>query len=248
MADQQQITSYLFYQSGDGPAQTVIWDTISITVGRLESQDIVVQDPEVSREHAVFRRKDDRCTVEDLGTALGTLVNGTESTAHELQQGDVVRIGPLDIEFGQTRLPIGRGPNSRFASELKGFCAPAGAGADGGGTMLAFSAEEDPFPTMPPAAAPAARAVSATGEVEEVDELAPLGGADLDAYLGDPLQAPSFDLQPPVNPVTETETTVKLVLELEGPSPQLQAIVSALLDKRIEVPPVKIRLRKPGPL
>ncbi len=67
VADQQQITTYLIYQIGDGPAQTVIWDTISITVGRLDSQDIVVRDPEVSREHAVFRQKDDRYTVEGPG-------------------------------------------------------------------------------------------------------------------------------------------------------------------------------------
>jgi hypothetical protein len=43
---------------------------------------------------------------------------------------------------------------------------------------------------------------------------------------------------------TGAQIKVRLMLELEGPDASVQSIVSALLDKTIEVPPVKIRLSK----
>ena len=148
-----------------------------------------------------------------------------------------------------------RGPNVRFASELKGFALPSG--ADGGGTMLALTADEDPLPTVSPVATPsAARAVSASGELEEMEkleDLTPLGLEDQDPYFGDMASAPALDLdtsaQPAMKPLAgmETQTKLRLVLELEGPHASLQSIVSALLDKTIEIPPVKIRLGKLNP-
>jgi len=47
--------------------------------------------------------------------------------------------------------------------------------------------------------------------------------------------------------VTGAQIKVRLMLELEGPDTSVQSIISALLDKTIEVPPVKIRLSKPNP-
>ena len=164
MSDQKRITYYLVTRVGDEPAQALIWDTIEITVGRLETQDIVLFDPEISREHAVFRKRDDLCSVEDLDSTLGVLVNGNAIKEHELRPGDDIRIGPLTVQFGQSEEPMRRGPNVRFASELKGFALPSG--ADGGGTMLALTADEDPLPTVSPVATPsAARTVSASGEL-----------------------------------------------------------------------------------
>ena len=255
MSDQKRITYYLVTRVGDEPEQTVIWDTIEITVGRQDSQDIVLSDLEISREHAVFRKRGDCCTVEDLDTTLGVLVNGNPVKEHELQPGDDIRIGPLTIQFGRSEEQMRRGPNVRFASEIKGFALPSG--ADGGGTMLAINAEENPLPTVAPVAAPiAARGVSASGELEELEkfeDLTPLGCEDQDPYFGDLASAPILDLdnsaQPAMKPLAETETQAKLrlVLDLEGPYAAVQLIGSALLDKTIEVPPVKIRLSKPRP-
>jgi pSer/pThr/pTyr-binding forkhead associated (FHA) protein len=255
VSDQKRITCYLVTRVGDEPAQALIWDTIEITVGRLETQDIVLSDPEVSREHAVFRRRGDCCSVEDLDTTLGVLVNETPVKQHELQPGDITRIGSLEIQFGQSEEPIRRGANVRYASELKGFALPSG--ADGGGTMLALSLDEDPLPTVSPVATPsAARAVSASGELEVMEkseDLAPLDWEDQDPYFGDVASAPIPDLdtsaQPGMKPLAgmETQTKLRLVLELEGPYTSVQSIVSALVDKTIEIPPVKIRLSKPNP-
>ncbi|MBW2691141.1 MAG: FHA domain-containing protein, partial [Deltaproteobacteria bacterium] len=72
----QKPTSYLVIQIGTGEKQVIVWDTLDISVGRNDSQDIVVADPEVSREHALFRRRGEVCVLEDLNTGLGTIVDG----------------------------------------------------------------------------------------------------------------------------------------------------------------------------
>ncbi len=40
---------------------------------------------------------------------------------------------------------------------------------------------------------------------------------------------------------------LELVVEVEGPESSLRSLVSALVDKTIAVPPLKIRVRKPPP-
>lgn len=247
MADQRRVTRYLVYRSGSGPEQVVIWDTVEVTVGRSRSQDIAVKDAEVSREHAVFRKQGDRYTVEDLGTGLGTLVNGERIKSHDLQAGDVIQIGTFEIRFGQTDQRIRAGSRARYASELKGFgLAPEAKGA-AGRTMLAFDAAEDLAPpTMPSKPeSSGARAVSSEGVLEELAGDDPLASEDFDDYLAPPPQVRDLDRE-----LTEeasrvpTVTVVRLELELEGPRAELQSVISALADKPIEVPPIRIRIRK----
>jgi predicted component of type VI protein secretion system len=181
-----------------GEKQIVIWDTVDITVGRSENQDIVVADAEVSREHAVFRRRGDVCEVEDLRSGLGTIVDGKAVKVHGLKHGDVIRIGTLSIAFGLSPEPIPRAKNVRFASELKGFglCALDDAA---GRTMLGFDAEDDlrPAPSASQSAKP--RAVTADGTLE-IDSnglsafdlgAAPADVRDLDLDLAEHLPAPA---------------------------------------------------------
>lgn len=60
-------------------------------VGRTDDSDIVVDDPRVSRKHAVIRVADQGVTVEDLGSANGTTVNGSPASgAVRLSDGDVI--------------------------------------------------------------------------------------------------------------------------------------------------------------
>jgi pSer/pThr/pTyr-binding forkhead associated (FHA) protein len=196
VSDRQKVTAYLVYGLGDGREQIVIWDTREVEVGRSKSQDIMLSDPEVSREHTLFRKDGERYTVQDRGTGLGTLVNGERiSSAQELQPGDVVRIGPLELKFGSTTQPIRPGGNVRYASELKASQLAVGAGA-AGRTMLAFKPEDDlalGAPTAPPTAAPVKkRAVSFDGTFEDIDGDDPLGVEDYDAFIAG--NAPVRDL------------------------------------------------------
>jgi predicted component of type VI protein secretion system len=185
MSDHPRKSTYLVVRLGDEPERAVVWDTLDIAVGRHDSQDISVADPEVSRKHAVFRREGERFCVEDLGTGLGTLVNGEPIGTHFLEHGDVVRIGMIELRFGQTEHSIRPGPNVCFASELKQRGLPSVRGAEGGRTMLAFDVDDEPAFSAPtvPQLETRARAVAADGSLEELDDLDPLGlsidGTDL---------------------------------------------------------------------
>jgi hypothetical protein len=48
-------------------------------------------------------------------------------------------------------------------------------------------------------------------------------------------------------PVASTDTTARatLSLEIEGPRAVLKSVLAALLDKDIEIPPLKLRVRRP---
>ncbi len=160
-------TSSLAIQLGNGEKQIIVWDTLDISVGRSDSQDIVIAESEVSREHALFRRRGAACEVADLKSGLGTIVDGKAIKVHGLQHGNLIQIGTLEIEFGQSAEPLARGQNVRFASELKEFGLPAL--EDGAGrTMLGFDTEDDLLPVSPSASASASspRAVTADGTVE----------------------------------------------------------------------------------
>ncbi len=63
-----------------------------LTIGRNPANDIVIDNVGVSRRHAVIKWSGDRATVEDLGSANGTFVNGQKITSHELKDGDVILV------------------------------------------------------------------------------------------------------------------------------------------------------------
>jgi pSer/pThr/pTyr-binding forkhead associated (FHA) protein len=68
-------------------------DSLVITVGRDLSNDIVIQDPEVSRFHMRLRRGKQGYTLEDMGSTNGTFVNGIAFTQPgELNPDDVIRL------------------------------------------------------------------------------------------------------------------------------------------------------------
>lgn len=76
---------------------------LEVAIGRQEG-DLVVEDPEVSRRHAVLRRSGGSVVVEDLDSTNGTFVNGERiRTPMTLGPGDQVRVGrtTLEIEPGQ---------------------------------------------------------------------------------------------------------------------------------------------------
>ena len=63
-----------------------------ISVGR-EDADVILDDPEASRQHAVLANHSGTVTVRDLESRNGTFVNGEAVTGEkELAQGDLVKI------------------------------------------------------------------------------------------------------------------------------------------------------------
>ncbi|HJR18086.1 MAG TPA: DUF3662 and FHA domain-containing protein [Actinomycetota bacterium] len=70
-----------------------------LTIGRLDTGDIVLSDPGVSRKHAEVRREGDEWVVVDLSSTNGTLVNGQPVRRHRLASGDRIEVGETTIEF-----------------------------------------------------------------------------------------------------------------------------------------------------
>lgn len=67
-----------------------------ITVGRGVGNDLVLDDPSMSRKHSKMRRiGGGRIEVEDLNSANGTYVNGRKITTAQAGPGDTVRFGEL---------------------------------------------------------------------------------------------------------------------------------------------------------
>ena len=68
-----------------------------ISVGRHPDCNLVLADPNVSRNHAEIRPQGDRFAVVDLGSTNGTRVNGVRVDTQLLQDGD-------EVSFGNTRM------------------------------------------------------------------------------------------------------------------------------------------------
>ena len=72
-----------------------------LTVGRSKQSDVVIDDPRASRNHAeIFRAREDRYLVTDLGSINGTWVNGKRLSApSSLRDGDVIVIADVALSF-----------------------------------------------------------------------------------------------------------------------------------------------------
>jgi hypothetical protein len=70
-----------------------------VAIGRQDA-DLVVEDPEVSRRHAVLRRSGGSVIVEDLDSTNGTFVNGERIRSPiKVGPGDQVRVGRTTLEI-----------------------------------------------------------------------------------------------------------------------------------------------------
>jgi predicted component of type VI protein secretion system len=120
-----------------GRARLIVFDTQDLSLGRANENDISVDDPEMSRKHAVFKRTREGCAVEDIGTSNGTAVNGAAVQRAVLKHGDVVKIGEVEITYAETtRAPTSLG-SVEYASQLKAFGTPmARVKGDGEATIL----------------------------------------------------------------------------------------------------------------
>lgn len=75
-------------------------DSERLTVGTLETNELIVLADGVSRVHAVFERFGDTWCVRDLGSRNGTFVNGGRIVGeHALHPGDEIVLGRLRLVF-----------------------------------------------------------------------------------------------------------------------------------------------------
>jgi pSer/pThr/pTyr-binding forkhead associated (FHA) protein len=70
-----------------------------IGVGRASDNDVILDDPMVSRHHCQLRLQHGAYSFADLGSRNGSTVNGEPVSQIALGPGDVIRVGDTGIEF-----------------------------------------------------------------------------------------------------------------------------------------------------
>ncbi len=68
-----------------------------ILLGRHESCDLVLPDPDISRRHAEIRYTGGRWILRDLNSANGTIVNGHRVSSHDIRSEDRIRLGRYEV-------------------------------------------------------------------------------------------------------------------------------------------------------
>jgi pSer/pThr/pTyr-binding forkhead associated (FHA) protein len=77
------------------------------TLGRSDQNDIVLNDPQVSRVHAIFMRRGGVFLLEDLGSHNGTYVNDERLHAvRQIHHGDRIGLGSSRILFEDPRQAV----------------------------------------------------------------------------------------------------------------------------------------------
>jgi pSer/pThr/pTyr-binding forkhead associated (FHA) protein len=72
---------------------------VTVDVGRGRNNDIILDDPRVSRHHAQIRRRRGTFMIFDLDSANGTFVNGRPVEEAILSDGDRVSFGGVELVF-----------------------------------------------------------------------------------------------------------------------------------------------------
>jgi hypothetical protein len=72
-----------------------------LNIGRSASNDLVLDDPKVSRSHAQIRLINGHFTIFDLDSTGGTTVNDQRITQSVLYPGDVISLAGVTLIFGQ---------------------------------------------------------------------------------------------------------------------------------------------------
>lgn len=75
-----------------------------LNIGRTSDNQIVVNDPLASRKHARLVAASEGLTIEDLGSANGTFVNGRREQRTVLRERDIITIGNIDFVVQQGTL------------------------------------------------------------------------------------------------------------------------------------------------
>jgi sulfite reductase alpha subunit-like flavoprotein len=118
---QQRPVATLIVQQGSHAGKSFPVSKEAVTIGRVDGADVILQDPEVSRQHARISWKVLTFVIEDLASSNGTFVNGERISApHMLQPGDSIQVGHTTLRFkvetagldGLLAQPASAGPKS----------------------------------------------------------------------------------------------------------------------------------------
>lgn len=82
-----------------------------IKIGRSLDNDLILEHPTVSRQHAELVFTDGRFEIVDLESTGGTFVNGMKVDRRRLSKGDVITLASLHLVFGEDEFPAAGTPS-----------------------------------------------------------------------------------------------------------------------------------------
>lgn len=94
--------TFLIVQRGEDIGRRYDLDTVQLTIGRGSDNDMVLNDPMVSRYHAVVKRQGSRFTIIDLGSSNPVVINDQmlePGMPQQINHRDVIFIGKTVFSF-----------------------------------------------------------------------------------------------------------------------------------------------------
>lgn len=76
-------------------------NTTVVRVGRALDNDLVIENPRISRHHAQLRQRHGRYILKDLGSRSGTMVNGIPVQEIVLRPGDLISLSGVDLIYAE---------------------------------------------------------------------------------------------------------------------------------------------------
>ena len=91
--------AFLLVQTDGAPQVRFDLGGALISIGRASDNDVIVDDPEVSRHHCQLKLQHGAYSFADLGSRNGSWINGQQVSEVALGPGDSIQIGSTQIEF-----------------------------------------------------------------------------------------------------------------------------------------------------
>lgn len=95
----QRYRASLVILKGGGEGHELPLDREKISLGRGPGVDLAIDDPTMSREHAVFELDREGYRVRDLGSTNGVVVNDIPAQAADLEHGDRIGLGEHVFQY-----------------------------------------------------------------------------------------------------------------------------------------------------
>ena len=120
--------AYLIFED-EGKKKKLTIKRDFIFIGQGEGNNLRLSGPEVSKQHCQLLRVDEGFRVLDLGSESGTFVNGEKVQQKDLQEGDVIRIGHIELKVMDVGLPAEAAPIQKPSTPARKPGRTAGRGA-----------------------------------------------------------------------------------------------------------------------
>lgn len=106
----------LQFAAGALAGHTMRIEQDTVLIGRRGDNDLVIDDPHVSRIHAELRRQGNMLVLTDYNSTSGTRVNDEDIVGTAVvRHGDVIHFGPVEARFEDPAFPaIGDEPTTGF--------------------------------------------------------------------------------------------------------------------------------------